>query len=224
MLAADSHGTTVAASLADGTVSVVHSVAAVKLAVDIKVRIGRTKLVLLKNGKGLLADRMAAALLVTGTGCLKSDEAYRSIDWGIITMILGTLGLGMAMDITGAAHTIIEWMMTIIGTWDKRLIVSAVLLFAIIMTEVLSNTAVAALVTPLALSLAHDLGCNWQPFVVAVMAGASIGFAIPAGYQTHMLVFGPGGYRFNDFCRAGIPLDLIMWILGSICIPLFWPL
>jgi len=167
---------------------------------------------------------MAAALLVTGTGCLKSDEAYRSIDWGIITMILGTLGLGMAMDITGAAHTIIEWMMTIIGTWDKRLIVSAVLLFAIIMTEVLSNTAVAALVTPLAISLAHDLGCNWQPFVVAVMAGASIGFAIPAGYQTHMLVFGPGGYRFNDFCRAGIPLDIIMWILGSICIPLFWPL
>lgn len=167
---------------------------------------------------------MTAALLVTATGCLKSDEAYRAIDWNVITMILGTLGLGLAMDVTGAASTIVHAMMSVIGDWDKRLIVSAVLLLSIILTEVLSNNAVAALVTPLAIGLALDLHCNWQPFVVAVMAGASIGFAIPAGYQTHMLVFGPGGYRFSDFCRAGIPLDLIMWVIGSLCIPLIWPL
>lgn len=167
---------------------------------------------------------MSAALLVTATGCLKTDEAYRSIDWNVITMILGTLALGIAMDTTGAATTIVHGMMSVIGDWDPRLILSALLLLSIILTEVLSNTAVAALVTPLAFGLAGDLGCNWEPFIIAVMAGASIGFAIPAGYQTHMLVFGPGGYRFSDFCRAGIPLDLIMWVLGSICIPLFWPL
>lgn len=167
---------------------------------------------------------MGAALLVTMTGCLKSDEAHSAVDWNVITMILGTLGLGLAMDLTGAASTIVHGMVGVIGDWDHRIVLSAVLLLAIIFTELLSNNAVAALMTPLAIELSMDLGCNWQPMVIAVMAGASIGFAIPAGYQTHMLVYGPGGYKFSDFCRVGIPMDVLMWILGSIAIPIFWPL
>ena len=81
----------------------------------------------------------------------------------------------------------------------------------------------AALLTPLAIQLGADLGCDPRPFIVAVMAGASIGFAIPAGYQTHMLVYSAGGYKFSDFFRIGVTMDLLCWLLGSLAIPLIWP-
>jgi di/tricarboxylate transporter len=165
---------------------------------------------------------LGAALLVTLGGCLEKEEIFHAVDWGIITMILGTLGLGLAMDKTGAAKTIVHGLIGVVGHWDKRLILSVVLLFTIVLTELLGNNAVAALLTPLAIELGHNLGCDPRPFIVAVMMGASIGFAIPTGYQTHMLVYGAGGYRFSDFCRAGIPMDLVMWIAGSIAIPLLW--
>lgn len=165
---------------------------------------------------------LGGVLLVVCGGCLKKDEIYRAVDWSIIAMILGTLGLGIAMDRTGAAQTIVHGLMSVIGDWDRRIIVSAVLLLAIVLTEMLSNTAVAALLTPLAIALAADLGCDPRPFVVAVMAGASIGFAIPAGYQTHMLVYSAGGYKFSDFVKIGLILDFICWVIGSVTIPLIW--
>jgi di/tricarboxylate transporter len=127
------------------------------------------------------------------------------------------------LDRTGAARTIVHGLMTVIGTWDKRLILSAVLLLTIVFTELLSNNAVAALLTPFAIQLGVGMGVDPRPFIVAVMIGASVGFAIPAGYQTHMMVYSAGGYRFTDFIRAGVPLDLLCWILGSIFIPLFFP-
>lgn len=166
---------------------------------------------------------LGGALLVVGGGCLRKNEIYEAVDWRIIVMILGTLGLGLAMDRTGAAKTIVHGLMSVIGEWDKRLIVSAVLLLTIVLTELLSNNAVAALLAPLAIQLGADLGCDPRPFIVAVMAGASIGFAIPAGYQTHMLVYSAGGYKFSDFFRVGILLDAVCWVLGSIAIPLIWP-
>lgn len=166
---------------------------------------------------------LGAALLVVAGGCLDKEEIYSAVDWRIIVMILGMLGLGMAMDRTGAAKSIVRGLMSVVGTWDKRFIVSAVLLMTIVLTELLSNNAVAALLTPLAIQLGSDLGCDPRPFIVAVMAGASIGFAIPTGYQTHMLVYSAGGYRFTDFFRIGVFLDLVLWIIGSLTIPLIWP-
>ena len=166
---------------------------------------------------------LGAALLVVLGGCLESDEVYQCIDWRIIIMILGTLALGQALDQTGASKTIVHGLMNLIGTWDKRLILSAILLLTIIFTELLSNNAVAALLAPFAIQLGVDMGVDPRPFIVAVMIGASIGFAIPAGYQTHMMVYSAGGYRFTDFIRAGVPLDIICWILGSIFIPIFFP-
>ena len=166
---------------------------------------------------------MGAALLVVLGGCLESDEFYQAIDWRIIIMILGTLALGEALDRTGASKTIVHSLMSVVGTWDNRLILSAVLLLTIIFTELLSNNAVAALLAPFAIQLGYDLGVDPRPFIVAVMIGASIGFAIPAGYQTHMMVYSAGGYRFSDFIRVGVPLDLLCWILGSIFIPIFFP-
>ncbi len=165
---------------------------------------------------------LGSALLVVLGGCLKKEEIYAAVDWPIIVMILGTLGLGIAMDRTGAAKTIVHGLMSVVGAWDRSLIISAVLLLSIVLTELLSNNAVAALLTPLAIQLGADLGCDPRPFIVAVMAGASIGFAIPAGYQTHMLVYSAGGYKFSDFFRIGLAMDLLCWVLGSIAIPLIW--
>ena len=166
---------------------------------------------------------LGAALLVVLGGCLQSDEIYQAIDWRILIMILGTLALGEALDRTGASKTIVHGLMGLIGTWDKRLILSAVLLLTIIFTELLSNNAVAALLAPFAIELGLDMGVDPRPFIVAVMIGASIGFAIPAGYQTHMMVYSAGGYRFTDFIRVGVPLDILCWVLGSIFIPIFFP-
>lgn len=166
---------------------------------------------------------LGAALLVTLGGCLESDEIYQSIDWRILIMILGTLALGEALDRTGASKTIVHALMSVVGAWDKRLILSAVLLLTIIFTELLSNNAVAALLAPFAIQLGLDMGVDPRPFIVAVMIGASIGFAIPAGYQTHMMVYSAGGYRFSDFIRAGVPLDVLCWVLGSVFIPIFFP-
>jgi len=167
---------------------------------------------------------MGAALLVCLGGCLSNDEVYQSVDWRIITMILGMLGLGAAMDKTGAAETLATAFTGIAGGWHPTLILSMVLLLTIILTELLSNNAVAALFVPLAIELAHGLGLDPRPFVVAVMLGASCGFAVPTGYQTHLLVYGAGGYRFADFMRLGIPLDLLTWLMGTWLIPVFWAL
>lgn len=165
---------------------------------------------------------LTGALLVTLGGCLRPEEAYDSIEWRIVVMIFGALALGLAMERTGAAKTLVTGLLKVIGGWDLKLVLSAVLLFSIIFTELLSNNAVAALLTPLVIQLGHSLQVDPRPFVVAVMMGASIGFAIPTGYQTHMMVYGAGGYRFTDFIRAGLPLDFLLWIVGSLCIPLFW--
>lgn len=165
---------------------------------------------------------LTAAMLVVLGGCLRKDEIYQAVEWRIIVMILGTLAVGLALDRTGAAKTIVEGMMSVIGGWDKRFILSAVLLLTIAFTELLSNNAVAALLTPLAIELGHSLGVDPRPFIIAVMFGASIGFAVPTGYQTHLLVYGAGGYRFADFFRTGILLDLLLWVLGSLLIPVFW--
>lgn len=166
---------------------------------------------------------LGAALLVVGGGCLKKDEIYHAVNWRVITMIIGMLGLGVAMDRSGAAKTIVDALEHLIGDWDRNVIISVILLVSIIATELLSNNAVAALFTPLVIQLGADLGIDPRPLVVAVMAGASIGFAVPTGYQTHLLVYSAGGYRFSDFFRIGLLADVLCWVIGSIAIPLIWP-
>lgn len=166
---------------------------------------------------------MGAALLVVLGGCLTKDEIYDAIEWRIITMIIGTIALGVAMDRSGAAKSIVHSMLSVIGDWDRRFILSAVLALTIVLAELLSHSAVAALLTPLTIQLAADLGVEPRPFIAAVMVGASMGFALPTAYQTHMLVYSAGGYKFGDFFKIGIALDVVCWITGSIAIPMIWP-
>lgn len=167
---------------------------------------------------------MIAAALVVATGCLDTEDAYKAIDWRILTLIFGMLAISIAMNKVGLVDTVVSHVMTLSPLLGPLFMLSFIYLLTSILTEVVSNNAVAVLVTPIAIGVAQQLGADPRPFVVAVMFAASASFATPIGYQTNTFVYSAGGYRFTDFMRIGAPLNLIMWAAGSLIIPLIWPL
>ncbi len=155
-------------------------------------------------------------------------EAYSSIDWQVLIMLYGLLGLGMAMQNTGTATYLAQEMVALSEKFLPREYLPMVLLWllfllTLLLTEVLSNNATAVMMVPIALNLAHTLGIDSRGYIMAVTVAASTAFALPMGYQTHMMVYGPGGYKFNDFLRVGIPLNVICWVTSCLLIPLIWP-
>lgn len=172
----------------------------------------------------IAALAMMAAAAVVALGCLDSDEAYAAVHWDILMLILGMLSLGLAMDKTGAARLVVEGIASLVAGLGPLAVLSGVYLLTSMLTEVMSNNAVAVLLTPIAVGLAHQLGVDPRPFVVAVMFAASASFATPIGYQTNTFVYSAGGYRFSDFLRVGIPLDLLLWATATAVIPMLWPL
>ncbi|CAN5487233.1 SLC13 family permease [soil metagenome] len=172
----------------------------------------------------LLVIALAAVLFVLATRAIEVNEAYESVEWKVIFLIFGMLALGRALQVTGLAETVATSTVEVFGRFGPVVVLSVIYLMAAILTELISNNAVAALLTPIAIGVALALGVDPRPFVVAIMFGASASFSTPIGYQTNTFVYGAGGYRFSDFGRVGIPLTLILWILASILIPTFWPL
>lgn len=166
---------------------------------------------------------LIGAVLVVVTGCLKPDEAYKSIEWPILMLIYAMLAVSVAMKDSGlsalAAQSLVQWG----GHLSPWLVLSLVILATSIATEFISNNAVAVLFTPVVIGVALELGVDPRPFVVGVMIAASASFATPIGYQTNTLVYSAGNYRFSDFARLGVPMNLIVWALASGLIPLFWP-
>jgi len=166
---------------------------------------------------------MGAALLVLLTGCVDPKEAYRSIDWKVIFLICGMLGLGMALERSGLAGRLAGGLAEVVGD-NRYLMIGALYLTAMLLTEVISNNAVAALLAPLAIVLGQKLGLDDpRPLVIAVMFGASASFLTPIGYQTNTFVYGAGGYRFGDFLRTGAPLSVLLWLAATALIPVIWP-
>ncbi|MBL6764354.1 MAG: SLC13 family permease [Verrucomicrobiae bacterium] len=166
---------------------------------------------------------LTGAALMLLTGCLKVEEAYRSLHWQTLFMICGMLALGRAMERTRATDFVVQSLMGDAAGMNPWLVLSLFFLMASAFTQFLSNNAVAVLLTPMAVHLALSLGVDARPFVVATAIGASACFATPFGYQTNTLVHAAGGYQFRDFLRVGLPLNLIVWLLGSALIPLIWP-
>jgi di/tricarboxylate transporter len=128
------------------------------------------------------------------------------------------------MDKTGASQYYATLFLRALDGWPPNYVLGGVILLTSISTQLLSNNATAVLLLPIAISTALGLGVNPKPFIVAVCFGASACFATPIGYQTNLLVYGPGGYRFSDYFKLGIPLNLLVLVLGTVLIPLFWPL
>ncbi len=164
------------------------------------------------------------AVCVLATRCLDVEDAYKAVDWKILSLIFGMLAISVAMDKVGLVRLIVENIMGLMPWAGPLLLLSFIYLFTSILTEVLSNNAVAVLVTPIAIGMATHLGVDPRAFVVAVMFAASASFATPIGYQTNTFVYNAGGYRFTDFMKVGIPLNLLLWAVATVVIPLFWPL
>ncbi|MRX50388.1 SLC13 family permease [Paracoccus sp. S-4012] len=172
----------------------------------------------------ILALAAVACAVVLIAGCVDPEEAFEAIDARLLAMIFGMLVVGAALDHTGAVALIVDAVEPFLGGLPAFWTLVAVYLLGLFMTELLSNNAVAVILTPIAIELALRLGHDPRAYVVAVMFSASVAFATPIGYQTHMMVYGPGGYRFTDFLRLGIPLDLVTAITACLVIPLFFPL
>jgi len=167
---------------------------------------------------------IVAVALVLLTRCIDADEAFSFIDGRLLALIFSMLAVGAALEASGAVRLIVEALAPNLGQLPPFLIVWGVYLLTSVLTELVSNNAVAVVVTPIAIGLAEALGIDPRPLVVAVMIAASASFATPIGYQTNMMVYGPGGYKFTDFMKVGIPLNLSVGLLASALIPLIWPL
>ena len=165
-----------------------------------------------------------AVAVILATGCIDAEEAFTFVDGRLMAMIFGMLVVGEALDASGAVQLIVDAVAPWLQGLPPLAALFAVYFLGLVLTELLSNNAVAVIFTPIAVNLAHALGHDPRPFAVAVMFSASVAFATPIGYQTHMMVYGPGGYRFSDFLRMGIPMDIVTGIVACLTIPLIWPL
>lgn len=161
--------------------------------------------------------------------CLPAQQAYEAVQWNIVFLIFGMLALGLAMDQTGAADMMVGGIMSVFGGYSPFVVLAVVYLLSSTLTELISNNAVAALLTPIVIGIADSLeyageiGVDPRPFIVALMFGCSASFATPIGYQTNTYVYGAGGYKFNDFPRVGLPLNVLLWIVATLLIPVLWP-
>lgn len=172
----------------------------------------------------ILMLAMLGVTVVLMTGCIDADEAFSHVDGRLLALIFAMLGVGSALQSSGAVGMIADTLSPAMLIMPPFLVVLCVYLLSSILTELVSNNAVAVVMTPIAIGLASALGVDPRPLVVAVMIAASASFATPIGYQTNTLVYGPGGYKFSDFLKFGIPLNLSLAPIVSFVIPFIWPL
>lgn len=170
----------------------------------------------------MVTAAMMAATAMVATGCIGPNEARRSIEWETLLLIAASFGLARAIDKTGLAELIAQ---STIGAAGDRpyLVLAAIYLVTMLFTETMSNNAAAVLVFPIAWQTASNLGLNPMPFIMSITVAASCGFASPLGYQTNLMVYGPGGYKFSDYLRFGGPLNLIVMVITIVLAPLIWP-
>lgn len=170
----------------------------------------------------MLKAAVLASVIMLLTRCCSSIRAFRNIEWSVLLVIAAALSIGKALESTGAAGAIANSLIQFSGDnpWLALAIVYGV---TNLLTEAITNNAAAALVFPIALALSQNLGVNFTPFAIAIMIGASASFSTPIGYQTNLMVYGPGGYRFSDFMRVGIPLNILFWLITITLTPIFYP-
>ena len=171
----------------------------------------------------ILVSAMVAMLLMVLTGCLSLREAYRSIDSRVLILIIGTIALGNALAKTGASDLYAETLLTPLVGMSPYVVLSAFILLTSLLSLFISNNSTAVLLMPIALSTAAAIQVDPRPFVIGMCFGASACYATPIGYQTNLLVYGPGGYVFKDYLKLGIPLSIGVWLISSLFVPIIWP-
>jgi di/tricarboxylate transporter len=158
------------------------------------------------------------------TGCLSAEQGRRSIEWPTLMAIAGALVLGRAVETSGLAAAAASGIVRTLQPIGPMAVLAGVYLLTLVFTEIVTNNAAAALAFPVAHAATLDMGVNFMPFAVAIAIAASGGFATPLGYQTHLMVYGVGGYRFQDYLRIGIPLDVLAMVLTVLITPVVFPL
>jgi di/tricarboxylate transporter len=189
------------------------------------VAIGTLLLMVLASAAGLvsiLEASIIAAGMMLASRCVSVSRARRNVDLSVLIVIASSFALGAAMVKTGNARLIAEGLLfsDAITPWQALILMY---LITVLVTELITNNAAAVLMFPVAMSLAEQLGVSYMPFVIAIMFAASASFITPLGYQTNLMVYGPGGYRFTDYARLGIPLSMTAGVVSLILIPLIWP-
>jgi di/tricarboxylate transporter len=166
---------------------------------------------------------VAGVVLMILTRCLTMEEAYQAIEWKAVFLIAGMLPLGIAMEQTGAARFLAERMVGLVGGLGPLAVMAGLFLLAALASQVMPNPAVAVLLAPIALNTANDLGVSPYPLMMTVAISASAAFLSPVGHSANILVMGPGGYRFADYTKVGIPLTLMVLVVVLVVMPTFWP-
>jgi di/tricarboxylate transporter len=167
---------------------------------------------------------LAGAVLMLLTGCLRIPGAIRALDTSVLLVLAGVLPLGLALQKTGMAHDLARVLVSAASHYGPLALIGGVYLMTNVLTAFLSNGATAVLLTPIALQISNEMGIDPKPLLVAVTFAASADFSTPIGYQTNLLVMGPGGYRFRDYLRLGVLLNAVLWLTAMIMIPLIWPI
>ncbi len=170
----------------------------------------------------IVITSILGCLAMVLTRCLRVEEAYNAINWQVIFLLGGILPLGIAMQKTGAAGFIAGNAVGTVGHLGPVAVLAVVYLMTSVMTDTMSNNAAAVLLAPIAISTAEQVGVDPRPFLMAITFAASTGFSTPVGYQTNTMIYNPGGYKYTDFLRTGVPLSIVFWILSVTFIPRFW--
>jgi di/tricarboxylate transporter len=174
------------------------------------------------RGYSTLHAALLAGALMLLTGCCSADTVRRTLDWPVLIVIAATLGLGTALSTTGLSSAFANGFVTLVGAEPLRQL-AVIYVTTMVLTEMLSNTTAVVLTYPIALATAQQLGVNPLPFIVALTIAGSCGFATPIGYQTNLMVYGPGGYKFYDYLRFGIPLNLLVCVVTLVLVPILYP-
>ncbi|WP_172327655.1 SLC13 family permease [Mangrovicoccus sp. HB161399] len=172
----------------------------------------------------ILSLALVGAAAVLATGCVDGEEGMGAVDGRLLLLIVSMLVIGAALDRSGAVAMIVDWLAPFLSAGNPLIALALVYIATSILTELVTNNAVAVLMVPISAGLAARLGVDPRPFLIAVMFAASASFATPIGYQTNTLVYNAGGYRFSDFLRVGLPMNIIVGAATILLIPLFWPL
>lgn len=171
----------------------------------------------------IMPSALLGVALMISTRCVRLDEIYSEMDWMVVFLLAGLLPLGIAMETTGAAEWLVIGLTHTLGQITPIAVIGGLYLITALLTAVMSNTATAVVLTPIALLVAAELGLNPYALLVTVMFGASASFMTPMGYQTNLLIYGPGGYRFTDFLKVGTPLTLLLALVTMFLVPILWP-
>ena len=171
----------------------------------------------------ILPLALLAVALILLTRCIDADEAFAMVEGRLLALIFAMLMVGAGLEAAGSVELIVSYAQPLLANAPPFVVILSIYLLASTLTELVTNNAVAVILTPIAIQLGLALGLDPRPLVVAVMFAASAAFSTPIGYQTNTLVYGPGGYRFTDFTRVGLPLNILLALTASFFIPIIWP-